>query len=111
MLADVNIIVSWGAVAVIVSLLGLYIGTWGTLLWKFVSHSQDNVRHITGKERFVSSAMCDISHRNIEKQVGEQKFYIEGVEARSVESHKELKDDINRRFDGIEALLRSIKAK
>jgi hypothetical protein len=105
MLAEINIIVSWGAVAVIVSLLGLYLGTLGTLLWKFVSHTNDINRHLTGKERFVSTEKCDISHKNSEDQLNKQTAYIGDVENRITAAHKELKEDINKRFDKIEAIL------
>jgi len=65
-MTGITIVVSWGAVAVFVTLILGFLGTVGGLLWKFVSHTNDSDVHINKHVRIVTKETCDITKNNIE---------------------------------------------
>jgi hypothetical protein len=58
MLGNIEIIVSWPAVAVFVTLIGLYISTIGMLYWKFFMHAKDQDVHVDKNIKVVHQDTC-----------------------------------------------------
>ena len=76
-LAGIEIIISWGAVAVLVSFIGIYIATLGGMFWKFFGHVNDSDVHINKHVHIVSQETCDATKKSIKETLNDVKKAIE----------------------------------
>jgi len=58
LLEDVQITMSWGAVATLGTFVLAYFGTVGTLYWKFFAHANDFNIHLSKNAKVVTADVC-----------------------------------------------------
>ncbi len=95
MLANIEVIISWGAFATFGSMILAGLGAWGTIYWKISNHEKDNNRHLIGGTRMVNKETCDIKHDGIYKEFQETRAYIGDV-----------KKDLSKKIDDLIAILK-----
>ena len=81
MTSSLNINISWGAVAVLVTMVLAYLGTVGTLVWKLYAHVGDNSKHLTGQE-LVTAGVCEATSQSIQRELEETRKYVGDSEVR-----------------------------
>ena len=72
-LTDINIMMSWGAVSVLATLIIAMMGTWGVLFWKFNEHTNNSDVHINKHVHLVTRETCNITKENISQSLKEVK--------------------------------------
>ena len=94
MMANIEVIISWGAFATFGSMIITGLGAWGVIYWKIASHEKDNSRHVIEGQTMVNKETCDIKHNNIFNEFKETRAYIGDV-----------KNDLSKKIDDLIKIL------